>query len=84
VPQSVKPNDKDIINDLLSRQDDAIGQLEKLEVDILEAIESLNTARREQQEVDASSADTQQSDTIKIPRPDQVIDDGSEQSSRAA
>ena len=84
MPQSVKPNDKDIINDLLSRQDDVIGQLEKLEVDILEAIESLNTARREQQEVDASSADTQQSDTIKIPRPDQVIDDGSEQSSRAA
>jgi len=84
VPQRAKPNDKDVINELVARQDDVIGQLDKLEAEILEAIESLNTARREQQEEDASAADTEQADTIKIPRPEQSTEDGSDQSSRAA
>ena len=86
MPQRVKPNDKDIINELLASQDDVIGQLDKLEAEILEVIESLNTARREEQEdINASTEAIKPSDTIKIPRPDQVIDDdGSEQSSRAA
>lgn len=85
VPQRVKPNDKDIINELVARQDDVIGQLDKLEAEILEAIESLNAARREEQEDDnASAAATEPSDTIKIPQPEQVTDDGDEQSSRAA
>ena len=84
VPQRAKSNDKDVINELVSRQDDVIGQLDKLEAEILETIESLNTARREQQEEDASAADTEQSDTIKLPRPEQATDDGSDQSSRAA
>lgn len=86
VPQRAKSNDKDLINELVAQQDDVIGQLDKLEAEILETIESLNTARREQQEEDASSADTdiEQSDTIKLPRPEQATDDGSDQSSRAA
>ena len=84
MPKRVKPNDKDIINELVARQDDVIGQLDKLEAEILEAIESLNTARLEQKEEDASAADTEQSDTLKIPPPEQATEDRSDQSSRAA
>ena len=84
MPQRAKSNDKDVINELVARQDDVIGQLDKLEAEILEAIESLNTARRDQKEEDASAADTEQSDTLKMPRSDQVTDDDSDRSSRAA
>ena len=84
MPQRAKPNDNDVINQLVAQQDDVIGQLDKLEAEILEAIESLNTARREEQHDDAATAATEQSDTIKMPRSDQVTDDDSDRSSRAA
>jgi hypothetical protein len=62
VPRSVTPNDKDIINDLLARQNDVIEQLSKLEADVLTAVESLNLANREE-----SAPDTENADTIVLP-----------------
>ena len=84
MPQSVKPNDKDFINELLVRQDDVIGELDKLEAEILETIESLNTARREEQEHGTHSVASEESDTIKITRPEQVTDADHDLTSRAA
>lgn len=77
MPKRANPTDQDLVNELLARQDDAIGQLEKLEADILQTIELLSTTRREEE--DGTSA-TDQSDTIKLPRPEQDTD----RSSRAA
>lgn len=77
VPKRANPTDQDLVNELLARQDDAIGQLEKLEADILQTIELLSTTRREEE--DGTSA-TDQSDTIKLPRPEQDTD----RSSKAA
>ena len=82
MPQRAKPNDKDVINELLARQDGVIGELDKLEAEVLEAIESLNATRREQIEEDTSTAD--KSSVIKLPHPARGADDNGGQSSRAA
>lgn len=80
VPQRANPNDKDVISELLARQDGVIGELDKLEAEILGAIESLNAVRREQLESGTSTVD--QPNVLKLKHPDQDADDG--QSSRAA
>jgi len=84
VPKRAKANDNDVVNELLARQDDVIGELDKLEADILEAIESLNAARREEQENDESKAAIELADTIKMPQQEKATDDDSDRSSRAA
>lgn len=83
MPQRAKPNDKDVINELLARQDGVIDELDKLEAEVLKVIESLNATRQEQLEEEGPlTAD--KSNIIKLPDSDRGADDDGEQSSRAA
>ncbi len=82
MPQTVKTSDKDLVNALVTRQDEVISELDKLEVEILEAIESLNTSRREEAEAETST--DEDSNTIRMTYPDESVGDNRDQSSRAA
>ena len=79
MPQRAKSNDKDLVNELVARQDDVISQLDKLEAEILGAIESISADRAEQE---AETAGADESSTIKMPEP--AADNEADQSSRAA
>jgi len=82
VPQRAKPADQAIVDELLARQDNVIGELEKLESQILDAIETLNASRQE--EIQSAISIAEQSDTLRMPQPDQEADGNGDQSSRAA
>lgn len=86
VSQRAKSADKDVVDQLLTRQDDVIGELDKLEFEILEVIESLNAARQEHQ-LDPDKSTVDKSKTIIMPQPEngtKGTDDRGDQASRAA
>ena len=82
MPQHANSADQDFVNELLSRQDSVISELEKLESEILNTIESLNLARQEQLQPEPSSG--LDSNTIRMSLPEDSSDDDRQQSSRAA
>lgn len=89
VPQRAKSSDKDVVNELIARQDDVIGELNKLEAEILEAIELLNASRHENKEAGESTVapdpDVSASETLKMPQQqDLPVSDDIDRSSRAA
>ncbi len=74
VPQRTKSTDKDVVDELLTRQDSVIAELDKLESEILQAIDAHNASRQEQpSEHDASTAALPQ--TIRMPHADPSADD---------
>ncbi len=55
VPQRAETKDQDFVNQLIARQDEVIGELDKLESEILVTIESLQESRhRSQTALDAT------------------------------
>ena len=89
MPQRAKSSDKDVVNELIARQDDVIGELNKLEAEILEAIELLNASRHENKEADeltvAPDPDVSTPETLKMPQQqDLPVSDDIDRSSRAA
>ena len=47
-----------LVDELLAKQDDVIGQLEMLEAEILAAVEALAAERKNEQEVDEHQTET--------------------------
>ena len=49
---------KGLVDELLAKQDDVIGQLESLEAEILAAVETLAAERKQEQEADEQPSET--------------------------